>query len=667
MVERLSSRLECLESGRLPLDLSILETAPTPQPPAPIVSRLPALPRVDWEAFIGGQGALWVGSAAIFLAVAFFLAYAWQFLGPTGRTATGFLLGSALMTLGTLSRKRSRGWFGVGLMGAGLAILYLNTWAGYQRSTLFGGEAAFALMIATTLVGVVLAVRLGAVSLVSLATLGGFMTPLVLGGTSDALPVLLYVVVLNTGIVATSLFKHWKLPVWLSFVGTTLLFLALLFSGKLEALHGVAFAFATVYFAQFFGASCFYSLLRRELTPAEDLFLPCLAALVYAFLGYGLVHDDLGMLRSAFPMGLTAFFGLVSWTAFRRVPDNLPFRHACTGLALFFLTLAAPIQLEAGWLAAAWAAEAALLETLGIRFANPLFRRSGQVVFVLYAFSLVGTFLAPDALYGATARKLALTLGVVAMAWLVAWSARWRPVGRAIATYSWLALTGFAVLIMHELHGLEGWTQARQPYVVATGLWALTAAAAFLQGIRMDVLALRHAAVSLALVSLGTLLLLGTGEDLPPVLNHRFVAYGLVSGALLVMASARSRLPDGESRLMAKLPLAAALLGVWALTLETFSAFQHSGIPDWERPAQLGISLLWTLSGALFLAYGVRSGSRWFRLLALGVLGVTALKVFLFDLSSLDTPLRILSFGGLGVVLLGISWLYSRFGFQDSR
>ena len=50
------------------------------------------------------------------------------------------------------------------------------------------------------------------------------------------------------------------------------------------------------------------------------------------------------------------------------------------------------------------------------------------------------------------------------------------------------------------------------------------------------------------------------------------------------------------------------------------------------------------------------------RLAALGLLGFTALKVFLFDLSFLDTPMRILSFGGLGLTLIAISWLYSRYG-----
>ncbi|MNX20165.1 hypothetical protein D3C86_501020 [compost metagenome] len=672
-VETLTHRLDLLENPERPpatASASELLAAPSPAIPPTADPRdaRRGLPRLDWEALIGGQGALWVGSAALFLAVAFFLAYAWQFLGPAGRTVTGFLLGAGLLALGAFSRTRAQHWFGVGVMGAGLAILYLNTWAGFQRSALFGGEAAFALMIATTLVGVVLAVRLGAMSLISLATLGGFMTPLVLGGTSDSLAVLLYVAVLNTGIVATSLFKRWKLPVVLSFAGTVFLLLVLLFSGRLDALHGVTFAFMTLYFAQFFGASCVYSLWRREPTPAEDLFLPCLAALFYALAGYGLVQESLGAWRILFPLLLAAFFGLVSWTASRRVPSDLAFRNVCTGLGLFFLTLTAPIQLEAGWLAAAWAAEAALLETLGIRFGSPLFRRAGQAVFFLYAVTLFLVFLPSPIPFASLERGMSLALGVLAAFWLVTWSSRWKPTGWAIASYSWFAMAGLAALILQQLLAFDGWSQARDPFLAAFGLWAVTAAGGHRFGIRLDVPALRQASITLATLALVGILLVGVGEAFRPVLNLRFAAFALAAGAMLAMASTRERLPEAEATWLERVPLAASVLGIWAFTLETFSAFQHSGIPNWERPAQLGISLWWTLSGALLLAFGVRRKRRWFRLLALGVLGVTALKVFLFDLSSLDTPLRILSFGGLGIVLIAISWLYSRYGLQqDSR
>lgn len=663
-VEALSCRLDRLEAS---------DGRPVPNEAPPSAPRRPerrslleGLPRIDWETFIGGQGALWVGSAALFLAVAFFLAYAWQFLGPAGRAVSGFLLGACLIALGAFTRRRAQGWFGVGVMGAGLAILYLNTWAGFQQSALFGPEPAFAMMIAITLVGVALAVRLEAMSLIALATLGGFMTPRVLGAASeDPLPLLLYIAVLNTGIVATSLFKRWRLPVWLSFLGTTTLFLGLHWMGRLESLQGAAFAFLTLYFLQFLGASCFYSLRRQEPTPVEDLLLPCLAALFYALAGYGLIREGLGAFPAAFPLALTALFAMVSRLATLKAPLNSSFRNASTAMALFFLTLAAPMQLKHDGLAAAWAAEAALLETLGIRLASPLFRRAGQGVFILFAGTLATVYLAAGPAFPSIVDEggMALAIGVGAMGWLVYWSSRWKTTGRAVAAYSWSAVLGLAALIHHELASWEGGARMMPEFLVF-GAWGLLAAGTHRLGLILEIPALRRASLMLAGLALLGLLTQGTALEARPVLNLRFLAFGLVTGAFLAIAASRDRLPETEARPLAFLPLGVTAFALWGLTLEAFAAFQHSGIPNWERPAQLAISLLWIVCGVLLLGYGVRRKRRGFRLLALGVLGMAALKVFLHDLASLDVPLRILSFGGLGIVLIGISWLYSRFGLQ---
>ena len=49
------------------------------------------------------------------------------------------------------------------------------------------------------------------------------------------------------------------------------------------------------------------------------------------------------------------------------------------------------------------------------------------------------------------------------------------------------------------------------------------------------------------------------------------------------------------------------------------------------------------------------------RLMAFGLFGLTVLKIFLFDLSFLETLYRIISFIGLGLILIGVSYVYSRY------
>jgi len=49
------------------------------------------------------------------------------------------------------------------------------------------------------------------------------------------------------------------------------------------------------------------------------------------------------------------------------------------------------------------------------------------------------------------------------------------------------------------------------------------------------------------------------------------------------------------------------------------------------------------------------------RIEAIVLFGVSIVKIFIYDLSFLDTLYRIFSFVGLGVILLVVSYLYQRY------
>jgi uncharacterized membrane protein len=54
------------------------------------------------------------------------------------------------------------------------------------------------------------------------------------------------------------------------------------------------------------------------------------------------------------------------------------------------------------------------------------------------------------------------------------------------------------------------------------------------------------------------------------------------------------------------------------------------------------------------------AGSRLLRISGLALLTAVTFKVFLIDAASLTGVLRILSFLGLGIALIGIGWAYGR-------
>jgi uncharacterized membrane protein len=79
-----------------------------------------------------------------------------------------------------------------------------------------------------------------------------------------------------------------------------------------------------------------------------------------------------------------------------------------------------------------------------------------------------------------------------------------------------------------------------------------------------------------------------------------------------------------------------------------------------ERRAQVALSIVWAVLGGVVFAFGIMRRQRPARVLGLGLLGLAAAKVFLYDLAFLNASYRVLSFIGLGILLLASSYLYQR-------
>ena len=65
--------------------------------------------------------------------------------------------------------------------------------------------------------------------------------------------------------------------------------------------------------------------------------------------------------------------------------------------------------------------------------------------------------------------------------------------------------------------------------------------------------------------------------------------------------------------------------------------------------------------GAASLIAGMFTSERVLRLSGLALFTISIGKAFVYDLRQLDTFGRILSFIGLGLLLLGASWVYTRY------
>ncbi len=179
-----------------------------------------------------------------------------------------------------------------------------------------------------------------------------------------------------------------------------------------------------------------------------------------------------------------------------------------------------------------------------------------------------------------------------------------------------------------------------------------------------DIGALAIAALSLAAIIFG--LLLGanpvlTGEPVGGrYVNLILLGYALPAtlAAILAWVSRGVRpQPYSAAAAVTAVALALAYLSLEVRTFFHGDVLTRGPMTDAE---QYTYSVAWLAFGVLLLAAGVRLHSQAVRFASAAVVMLTVLKVFLIDMRGLAGIYQALSFIGLGVVLLGIGWLYQR-------
>jgi len=112
------------------------------------------------------------------------------------------------------------------------------------------------------------------------------------------------------------------------------------------------------------------------------------------------------------------------------------------------------------------------------------------------------------------------------------------------------------------------------------------------------------------------------------------------------------------------LAVGAGVLVVYMLSVGLVDSFQSrietTGLASLQEQSQVALSILWAGLGLAFLITGFFRGGATLRISGLALLGISTVKVFVYDLSSLDASYRVLSFIGLGVLLLASSYAYQR-------
>jgi uncharacterized membrane protein len=640
-----------------------VEPLPAPSPAA--VARPAAQhARPGLEELIGGRWLLFAGIAAIILGISYFVKFAFDngWISEPLRVAAGVATGAMLIAGGIGFRVRGVPLFGQALAGAGIVVLYVSIYAALHFYGLIPQGAAFALMIIVTAGGAWLADRERSQPLAALALVGGFATPLLVGGDRSVQVVLFtYIAILIAGTAVIARRHAWPLLGPASYLCTFLLVISWFFSSYEPRDWLRTELFLTVYILLF---GYLLLVLLRSPRGAQSLFAA--TVLTTAPVVYHLASIVLLNRHPAAWLVYVITTTVVVLLASRRA--DATWAHLTVlllvGLPMLFWLSSMPYP---GWYAASVVTVIAVyVMHLATHWLSAGTEERLSLLEIIY--SQVNGLLLPLTLYSFIDRHFAAWDAWVIAA-LAAWNAGIAIAARSRATQLTLLFVALAATVAASAVVL-----AFDGPAVAFG-WAA-------EGVLVGWLARRErsrtlALGSAALIVLGSLLLLNllsqplaTGET--PVFNARALAAALAIAMLAWLASlirADHRIEVAAAR--GAMIVLANVLALAVLSADLHAYFAQRGLAasleeeprrmaDVARAEQVALSVMWALYAVALVFAGIRRRFAPARYLAILLFGVVVGKVLFVDIAGLDRLYRMLSVLGVGVLLLVASYLYQR-------
>ena len=450
---------------------AVAEPAPAPAPapaakqPSAFGGMLTSL--VRW--FMQGNPLAKLGILLLFLGLSFLLRYTVEHsLFPLElRLVATALFAIVLLAVGWRLRHKQR-VYALILQGGATGVLYLTVFGAFRLWQMLPMTLAFALLVVICAASVGLAVLQKALSLAMLASLGGYLAPLLLStGGGSFVALFSFYLLLSIGILVISIWQHWR----------ELNLLGLLFTFGVGGLWGLSDYQPEDYWVcqlfliantLIFGVLSVALSLRaqekgKQIIDGVLLFAP---PLVGFGMQYGMTrHWEYGPALSA--LGYGAFYLTLAFLALRRYPSlGRPLVMAALAIGGGFATLAIPLALSARWTAMAWALEGLGILWLGVQQHQRRMCYSGTALLVL----ALGSALWAQT-NGVTSLSLLLIFTILSLCWLAAawlWRTLFLPVSRAL-------LAGGLLFWLVALLGASRLALTKELPILA-GVLALTAA-----------------------------------------------------------------------------------------------------------------------------------------------------------------------------------------------
>lgn len=644
-------------------------------------------------------------------------------ISPLTRIILGYLVGLGLIGFAIKLKTKYTSYSAVLISGA-LAIMYFITFAGYSFYELFPQVFAFALMVLITVFGVVASLNYNKQIIAHIGLVGAYAVPFLLSNDSGNITILFsYVAIINLGILFISLKKYWKALYYVAFAFTWLLYIGWRAFSYTAADHfQMALIFATLFFLIFYATFLGYKLIKSEKFKVSDVFMLLLNSFIFYALGFSLLeaHETGQHLLGLFTLAnALVHFGVTTLIYKKNLGDKNLF-YLAAGLVLTFITIAIPVQLDGNWVTLLWAAEAALLFWIGRSKQVKAYEYMSYPLMILAFFSLIqdwGDAYGVNYLFNDDVEPMTTILNstfLTSVLFLVAfgfinWIQKKNDVVLTDGNRSFIskvmifAIPSILLFVLYctfymeveyyfsklyqaseiSIQDSDGYNRTHRNYNLKEfqNIWLINYCLLFVSllsivnsvriknrvlGITTLILFIIAGCIFLtgglyALSELRESYLNGTLNEYYNITVYnlwiRYVAFAFFG---LLVFSIHKLIRQDYLRINFKIPfeLLVHTSILWILSSELIN---WMAIAESDQSYKLGLSILWGIYALILIILGIWKNKKYLRISAIILFGITLIKLFFYDIASLNTISKTIVFVSLGLLLLIISFLYNKY------
>ena len=677
------------------------------------------------EKFIGENLINKIGIAITVIGVAIGAKYSidHDLISPLTRILLGYLVGLILFGLGIRLKEKYENYSAV-LVSGSMAILYFITYAAFAFYQLFPQTVAFSLMVFLTALTVASALKYDKQVIALIGMAGAYAIPFLLSDDKGNVFILFsYIAIINVGILAVSFKKYWEPLYFASFLLTWLIFIPWCNSRyQADTDFGMALVFLSIFFALFYLTFLAYKVSKKREFSLSDILLILSNSFIFYGMGYYLlVHqEDWEGSVGLFTLLNALIHGSVSLLVFYRKLADRNLIYLLSGLALVFVTIAIPVQLEGNWITLLWAGEAALLFWIGRTKGVSVYETLSYPLMLLTFLSLVHDwsvgYFHPDKeqiavnLYPIFNIFFLTSVLVSTSFGFINWLHRNKNYSSFLAKeddwYAFLSFMIHSILLFslyfafrNEIAGYWDRLYIQTATKVSGGkpdvltgvfntdlrhfktIWIINYSLLFFAVLSwLNIRKLKDSTLGLINLGINVLVItafltaglyfLGVLRDgyltgsLAPHFHQtliniwiRYVSYAFFAG-MLFTCNQYLRQEFLGKKLDREFDLVLHASVLWVVSSELINWMNIAGSAESYK---LGLSILWGIYSLLLISLGVWKMKKHLRVGAIALFAVTLVKLFFYDLDSLDTISKTIVFVSLGILLLIISFIYNKY------